>query len=105
MFSNEKLAVSYWLKTECGDLIGLVGGPKRGQVTALQRALLYLAFGYLGNRGAARRDSQTINVFERTEDVRVKKYTRNVGKPDSTVRTHYCSSLCKLCVLCVSVVN
>ena len=28
---------------ECGDLISLVGGPKRGQVTALQRALLYLA--------------------------------------------------------------
>jgi len=25
--------------------LALVGGPKRGQVTALQRALLYLAFG------------------------------------------------------------
>jgi len=28
---------------ECGDLHALVGGPKLGQVTALQRALLYLA--------------------------------------------------------------
>ncbi len=28
---------------ECGDLYAFVGGPKRGQVTALQRALLYLA--------------------------------------------------------------
>src|SRR5678815_1535684 len=60
-----------------------------GKSTALQRALLYLAFGYLGNRGAARRDSQTINVFERTEEGEGKKSARNVGKPDRTVRTHY----------------
>ena len=89
MFSNEKLAVSYWLKTECGDLIGLVGGPKRGQVTALQRALLYLAFWYLGNKGAARSNRQKLNVLERTQVVRVKNYTKTVGKSDSTVRTHY----------------
>jgi len=28
---------------ECGDLYAFVGGQKHGQVTALERALLYLA--------------------------------------------------------------
>ena len=64
--------MSYWLEKECGDLLALVGGSKRGQVTALQRALLYLAILYLGNRDAARRDQQSLNVMERTDEMRLK---------------------------------
>ena len=64
-----------------------VGGPKRGQVTALQRALLYLAVFVRCNTGAARQDLQSLNVMERTDMVRVKNCTKNVGKSDRTVRT------------------
>ena len=69
--------MSYWLgKVEYGDLLALVGGPKRGQVTALQRALLYLAILYLGNKGAAESNRESLNVMERTQVVRVKNYTK-----------------------------
>ena len=60
--------MSYWPgKVEYGDLLALVGGPKRGQVTALQRALLYLAVCLLSNNGAATTDRQSLNVLERTD--------------------------------------
>ena len=52
---------------ECGDLCAFVGGQKRRQVTALQRALLYLVNSLLGNKDAARSDVEKSYVFNRTE--------------------------------------
>jgi len=54
-------------------LLALVGGPKRGQVTAPQRALLYLAVIYLAIEVPPSVILKVFNVLERTEVMRVKK--------------------------------
>ena len=41
----------------------------------------------LSNAGAARAESESLNVLERTDTVRVKNCTKTVAKSDSTVRT------------------
>jgi len=68
-----KPAASYWLVKGVRRLAGLVGGPKRGQVTAPQRALLYLAVMYLAIEVPPSVILKVFNVLERTEVMRVKK--------------------------------
>ena len=55
---------------ECGDLTGF---GRRSEAWASRRTPTCPALSgscYLGNKGAARRDAQSLNVFERTEVVR-----------------------------------